>query len=155
MNRRAQVTAITALAIAAGIVASGAAVAPSAVAAWTAAANAQFTQSSAIVPPVTFTSCATSAPRGDVTLTWSTAPASVNGSALKDYLVEWTYDTGAAIVTTAVTQPSYVGSQSGLTGTSSIRVSARYANGWNTLVPTSYPFTTRTGLNKAACNPDF
>ncbi len=130
--------------------------APVAYAAWTASATASFSQSSQIVPSAAFSSCKTDATNNLALLSWPAAPATLNGSAFKDYSIEWYYPNGTSILTTTRTLPYAQPQSTSLTGDSIVRVTVRYANGWNSPTPTTYKFTVTNDKDRSPkCNPDF
>lgn len=133
--------------------------APSALAAWTASANATFTQSSKTVPSATFNSCKTDLANNSALLTWPAAAATQGGSAFKQYFLEWYYGTpaapGALILTTTRTDPYAQPTSTQLTGNSFVRVTYQYQTGWNSLAPATYAFTRSTDADRSpVCSPE-
>jgi hypothetical protein len=135
-------------------------VAPSAYAAWTSGATATFSQSSQLVPSVTtFVSCTTDLATNSANLTWTAAPATLNGSAFKQYDLDWIYsdgpNKGKSIVTASRTSPFATPTSTNLTGNSYVLITYEYANGWLSNTPVSYNFTRSTdGQNSPVCSPE-
>jgi hypothetical protein len=135
-------------------------VAPSAYAAWTATATATFSQSSQLVPSVTtFTDCTTDRADNSANLEWTAAPATVDGSAFKQYYIEWIYsdgpNAGKTILTATRTDPYATPTSTGLTGNSFVRITFQYVNGWSSSAPVTYNFTRSTdGQNSPVCSPE-
>jgi hypothetical protein len=131
---------------------------PAANAAWTAAANAGFSQSVQTVPSASWTSCVTDAGSSSARLEWTAAPATLNGSAFKEYYIEWRYvDTDALILDATRSDAYATPTSSTLRNTASyIRVTFRYQNGFSTVTTTNYNFTYsgRNGSARPVCNPE-
>lgn len=130
--------------------------APVAYAAWTTSATASFSQSAQVVPSVAFGSCKTDATNNHALLSWLAAPATLNGSAFKEYYIEWYYTNGTTILTATRTQPYAQPQSTRLAGDSIVRVTVRYADGWSSPTPSTYRFTVTNDYDRSPkCNPDF
>jgi hypothetical protein len=130
---------------------------PTAYAAWTATATANFSQSSAVVPGADLANgtCVTNLGANTAYMTWPAAPATMNGAAFQDYFIEWIYSTNTPIASIAKTAANATMTGTGLTGTSYVRVTLRYANGQSSVSPTSYNLKVSTDGDKSPmCNPE-
>lgn len=152
-SRQALLAGAAALVVASVVSLAG----PSAYAAWTATATANFAQSSAVVPAADFANgtCVTNRNANNAYLTWPAAPTTLNGSAFQDYFVEWFWTNNTPIASIAKTAPNATMTGTNLSGPSYVRVTFRYANGQSSLSPASYTFAvSNDGDRSPICNPE-